>query len=255
MAAIHPDNSCQGRWPVRLAKGGHSSEWQHDGPPFAGTLHCYISCSGNDQDKSNPAFQNQPIGFLLITLLLWIPSGSTLIDYNLCIFYLSVYQKIRFFFQRNTNSSNNRDLLAKRFLCEDLTPASSQYFICTLVAFCCLGILLYTTLCVKLRIYMNISKFYLNSPDVYSLWFQVQERSVTNAEGIMETSQPISSRKKTPPSSFFPPSLSACCASVSIALCVICNCKDPKSFLIFLRIFWKYQHITWNRKLLLSQSW
>lgn len=70
MAAIHPDNSCQGHWPVRLAERGHSSEWQHDGPPFAETLHCYISCSGNYQDKSNPAFQNQPIGFLLITLLL-----------------------------------------------------------------------------------------------------------------------------------------------------------------------------------------
>lgn len=124
MVAIHPDNGRQGRWPGRPARRGRSSDWQLDDPQFIETLHCYISCSANYQDKSNLAFPNQPIGFLLITLLLWIPSGSALISYNLHLFFFSPFSR---FFKRLflSEKQNYRRRLAYCCHCEGETRARS----------------------------------------------------------------------------------------------------------------------------------
>lgn len=121
--------------------------------------------------KAIQLFKINPLVFSLL-LSCYEPLQAALTDENLCIFFLSVYQKVCFK--------------------EPLNEATIEIY----CFYCCLLLSWYSfmhNLCVKLHKCMNISRFNLNSPDVYPLSFQVQEGSVTDADGIMETSQPISS--------------------------------------------------------------
>lgn len=72
--------------------------------------------------------------------------------------------------------------MASHFLCEGLTPALSLYTSCHLLSW------------YSHKVVCKITYMHEYIIHVYSLSFQGQECSVTNADGIMETSQTISSR-------------------------------------------------------------
>lgn len=113
---------------------------------------------GTIRIKAIQLFKINPLVFSLL-LSCWIPTGSSLIYYNLWIFCLSVYQKITFFSKKQIHERKNRDLLASHFLCEGLTPALSLYTSCHLLSWYSHKVF------VKLHICMNISfirAIYLN---------------------------------------------------------------------------------------------
>lgn len=99
---------------------------------------------------------------------------------------LSLPKDYIFFKETQIHERKNRHLLASHFLCEGLTPALSLYTSCHLLSW-------YSHKVVCKITYMHEYIIH-QGPDVYSLSFQGQECSVTNADGIMETSQTISSR-------------------------------------------------------------
>lgn len=91
---------------MTITKGGYFSVCQRNDRHLKEIFHSYIVSTVNYLDRSNLAFQNQAIGFLLIALVLWIPLGSTLIYYNLRVFILCIWPKA--FFVKETCERKQR---------------------------------------------------------------------------------------------------------------------------------------------------